>query len=978
MVALPRGAAQQGATTTSLATEGLLSPSGVVEPSVPTRIIPRNEAAQGATTSTLLTRGLYSGTAGTAGAVRVNLVVMWSDRTHTRASRLFKHTTLANVPRTIRVMGFNTRARAHGDRVLRWTTAYVPPYVAPPAGQYRPLTELIELWQSGRMGRQWEIAPASSASAPLTLTRRQLEIAPTANTAGATYGIVRSVRLYDATNRALTVDVPQVLTAAAGTWDAAVAIEADANNKYDIVFARTGSGVLMTFRRRVAGVTTAVVTLPYTASTRYVRLRHNSGAATMQFDTSPDSLTWTTRGTTAATIAPTGVRVVLNAGTFTSTPAPGVFVFGPINGVPRLKEVTDGFDAASINPFVWSVDTTGGGGTATQSLGLLRLSAATGGAASVAARTQTAAYDPRGQRTTVKLTGIPVAGTAGLSLLLGNSTSNALTIRYNATGALIEAVKVVAGVATVVGSVAYSTVLHRWVGIREAAGTIYFDTSPDGVSWTRFASTAAPFALVGYGARLYADVATSVGNTGTAVFDAFNLTPTKPGTRIRTATGQRFSLRLFEPLGSADEGKPLADMDINPDIVALSWSHKLPGGPNGLTVGLDDPANRHLYGASRGYLPEGIRMKAFAHVELWANGMLVWDGRIRKIGGPEGSDRAFVAEGYAIAGMSDFPYQNTSTALTTSGAIFRDAIQTAAPTITIGDDEDFIDPLTEHAPVEYHNLYPAAIATQLTQEGGTANVLWDFYLKPGRIACFRPRTSTAPDYRIPITDDTPVIRDYGNAYGGAVVTYTKDNVGFETAVGTSDDFVGEYGISRIAVITADETSDAGALQLRDTAIKTRAVPTVSVAKVLQLNDWIATTSGADVPPWTLLAGETIQIGNLAPVPIVQITINGKTGQVQLGLGDAAPSDWNAYVADLRRRSAMLSQNLNPVTGGRKGSITQQAPVAAVTDSTGGSVGSAIAALGGTYDAAALNSAFATILDRVNGLRDALHKSKIIG
>jgi hypothetical protein len=45
------------------------------------------------------------------------------------------------------------------------------------------------------------------------------------------------------------------------------------------------------------------------------------------------------------------------------------------------------------------------------------------------------------------------------------------------------------------GSVAYSAATHKWLRIREASGTLYFDYSTDGATWTNLSSTPNPFPL---------------------------------------------------------------------------------------------------------------------------------------------------------------------------------------------------------------------------------------------------------------------------------------------------------------------------------------------------------------------------------------------------------------------------------------------------------------------------------------------------
>ena len=55
---------------------------------------------------------------------------------------------------------------------------------------------------------------------------------------------------------------------------------------------------------------------------------------------------------------------------------------------------------------------------------------------------------------------------------------------------------------TVVLSAAYNSTSHKWLRIRESAGTVYFEYSATGTGWTTFTTLAAPFALTSLQASL--------------------------------------------------------------------------------------------------------------------------------------------------------------------------------------------------------------------------------------------------------------------------------------------------------------------------------------------------------------------------------------------------------------------------------------------------------------------------------------------
>ena len=71
----------------------------------------------------------------------------------------------------------------------------------------------------------------------------------------------------------------------------------------------------------------------------------------------------------------------------------------------------------------------------------------------------------------------------------------------------------------------YDAYQHRWLRIRESGGTIFWDTSPDGATWTNRRSTAAPFAVTSVTAQLLGSVAA---NGGTGALGSVNFVPASP------------------------------------------------------------------------------------------------------------------------------------------------------------------------------------------------------------------------------------------------------------------------------------------------------------------------------------------------------------------------------------------------------------------------------------------------------------------
>jgi hypothetical protein len=86
--------------------------------------------------------------------------------------------------------------------------------------------------------------------------------------------------------------------------------------------------------------------------------------------------------------------------------------------------------------------------------------------------------------------------------------------------------------------IAYDPAVHRWLRMRERAGTTYFEFSPDGKAWNEISRTPTPAALTVAVVTLGAGAAAAA--PGTAIFDNFNTPAATPSRRV---TERRLSAR---------------------------------------------------------------------------------------------------------------------------------------------------------------------------------------------------------------------------------------------------------------------------------------------------------------------------------------------------------------------------------------------------------------------------------------------------
>lgn len=114
---------------------------------------------------------------------------------------------------------------------------------------------------------------------------------------------------------------------------------------------------------------------------------------------------------------------------------------------------------------------------------------------------------------------------------VGGTTNGTLFQFENTT---ISVAQYLNGAYSTVTSGTYSATNHRWLRIRESGGSLIFDVSPDGVTWTQFHSYAAPFPIN----SLYVELGAGgppTSSPSAAQFD--NLNSTASSVRIGTAAG---------------------------------------------------------------------------------------------------------------------------------------------------------------------------------------------------------------------------------------------------------------------------------------------------------------------------------------------------------------------------------------------------------------------------------------------------------
>lgn len=119
------------------------------------------------------------------------------------------------------------------------------------------------------------------------------------------------------------------------------------------------------------------------------------------------------------------------------------------------------------------------------------------------------------------------------TLLLTRDSQSYIQYGYQGvTDKLVAARKVSGGSYSEIANVAYNATNHKWIRIREASGTIYFDTSTDGITWSNFTSLTNPFSLGNLSVKI--NGGTFLAAPGTIIFDELNVSPASATKQLAT------------------------------------------------------------------------------------------------------------------------------------------------------------------------------------------------------------------------------------------------------------------------------------------------------------------------------------------------------------------------------------------------------------------------------------------------------------
>lgn len=384
------------------------------------------------------------------------------------------------------------------------------------------------------------------------------------------YAGFMSVNTYDLTDSALAYQMVQNLPAGNGSFTHFVAAQIDSSNKVEFgLEGGVDSAANLYFTEKLAGVVSQT-------SVSYDPLRHKwfrirSVGTTITWETSRDGTAWTIQRTKTTTLNLTALKVHGEAGYYATEPVPGTLLVDNINlnsgttigesGLPAHFFSDDFTTLASWN--------TGGGW------------AAVSGTAQCAANN---VYNYlTSNATNWDLSNSYYAVQLVQNYTRGASPYDSITMEFRATvvastdflsfivwaGGVMTLREHIGGVNNDIVS-SYKFGRDNWLRIRCASGTVYWETSFNGIDWTVRGSKATALTLSSTGLSLIGGCydAVDVPGMGTAIIDNLNLlpVPTSRGWFIGTIMG-----------GAYDGGGPVVSRDY---FQEASWMwDKIPANP---------------------------------------------------------------------------------------------------------------------------------------------------------------------------------------------------------------------------------------------------------------------------------------------------------------------------------------------------------------------------------------------------------------
>ncbi|HLL75344.1 MAG TPA: Ig-like domain-containing protein, partial [Pyrinomonadaceae bacterium] len=352
----------------------------------------------------------------------------------------------------------------------------------------------------------------------------RLEITPPDNATG--YPGYYARNLLNLTNRRATVEAVQVAPLIYGI-ETYFYLQEPYNGNH-LMFATGGGGFIL--QSSANGEVSRTLISYNAAQHRFWRFRHDPADDSINFDMSPDGVTWTTYRKQPRPFNINALQAVLTCGKYTASTPAHTAVFDNYrveDNPPSRVLLADDFNDNSADASKWFVDAPNGMTVAEQNQ-RLEVTPPAGNTGYGGYRSK-ATQDLTEATATVEVVQATPAvnGIETYFMLYESATGNYLL--YAVGGMyLIEQSRDGAGVTRTYRP--YDAAQHRrWrISHRWEDDTIAWETSPDGLTWTERRRAPRTFNVTALEVRLYAGKYTATTPASTAVFDNFRVERPRP------------------------------------------------------------------------------------------------------------------------------------------------------------------------------------------------------------------------------------------------------------------------------------------------------------------------------------------------------------------------------------------------------------------------------------------------------------------
>jgi len=343
----------------------------------------------------------------------------------------------------------------------------------------------------------------------------------------ATYKGTDTLSTWSLTGSFVQVEAQHVLTGLSSSTTY-MRVQADDSNGITI----STDGTMIYARKQVGGTYTTLASTNYSTTThRWWRFREASG--TVYYELSPDGFTWLSLTSLATPFTLDSLTAQLAVGTDVANVSTDTAIFDNFNVSPPIELFSDNFNDNSLDASKWAPWS---GGDVTEIGQTLQIQSST-----------TALY--KGMNSAVKgsLVGsyvhveVPhvLTGLTSASTMLQVGPDDQHTITLYVGGTTLAAEYQVNGAFTTPATTPYNATTHRWWRIRESGGTVYYEYSAEGSSWSTLTSVSAPFALTNVRVSLFVGTDAANATTDTAIYDNLNAFPVLAVPRGQYANDQK-------------------------------------------------------------------------------------------------------------------------------------------------------------------------------------------------------------------------------------------------------------------------------------------------------------------------------------------------------------------------------------------------------------------------------------------------------